>query len=182
MHSSIKPLEPLTICTATLSTNSKIMDPLSLISLTGNLVQFVEISTKLVAEARYAYKTGVGNTTRMEALLRQIETLQATAVRASTVGADTPGTSDEIALGELSSRTKNLVREVTELSNRLQMRKPKSRINSAFVALKAQLKEGDITRLEQHISECRADIVERWTMMTRSVEYVSHTYRCLWQQ
>jgi hypothetical protein len=155
------------------------MDPLSIISLAGNLAQFVEISSQILAEACSVYKTGVGNTTRVEALARQVEALQAFAARASTTNADGTRTPDEIALVELSRKTKNLVREVTKFSNTLQIKSPKSRFNAIVVAAKTHIKEREITRLEQSISDCRADIVERWAMMTRSVLYFIRSIRRL---
>jgi hypothetical protein len=155
------------------------MDPLSILSLTGNLVQFVELSSKLLAEARSAYKTGVGNAARVEALTRQIEMLQALAARASITCGDGTGTPDEIALGELSSKANKLAREVMALSNELQLKDPKSRFGAVRVAVKAHLKERDLKRLEQNAADCRADIVDRWAMMTRSVAYCLRITPCL---
>jgi hypothetical protein len=91
------------------------MDPLTVLSLAETLVQFVELSGKILVEAHAACNAGTGASARVESLCEQADALQALINRASTPGADGTGTEDEMALGELSGRVKRLGKEVVVL-------------------------------------------------------------------
>jgi hypothetical protein len=145
------------------------MDPLAVLSLVGNVVQFVELSAKLLAEARAAYNSRVGTTAAVEDLREQMENLQALAARASQLPTDASGTPDEMALAKSSATAKRLAQDVMELSAKLKTKSPKSKLEAARVAWKTRIKKSELEGLEKRLTMCRGEIIERWIMMTRSV-------------
>lgn len=143
------------------------MDPLTTLKLTGSLVHFIDLSIKTLTEARTVYDSGT--TTSIQTLREHIEALQILGVRVSKPTVDGFRTADELALAQLLTKGKTLVQETLELLNQLSVKKPKSKIAAVVIAIHAHVKKSELERLEQKALKCRRDIIERWTLMTRSV-------------
>jgi hypothetical protein len=145
------------------------MDPITVLSVTANIAQFVDLSARLVSTARAVYISGAGTTDRVQDLRRQMKALQDLAARAPTLGTGDTGTPDELALVELSGRANELAQEMEQLLIPLEMNRRKSKIEAMRIALKSTFKQSAFDVLEQKIARCRADLMERWVLMAKFV-------------
>ncbi|KAI5924000.1 hypothetical protein F4810DRAFT_157851 [Camillea tinctor] len=141
------------------------MDPLQAFGLAANVVQFVELSVKLVNEARAVYDSGVGTTAGVTNLVGKMDALQALVVRTSQPVSDDAKTPDQVALVNVSGKARQLASEVMELSGKLTASSPKSKFGVVRVVLKAPWYKSKLGKLEQEIKECCTEIIETWNFM-----------------
>ena len=142
------------------------MDPLSAIGLAGNIVAFVEFTSKLVSGAYEIYSSSARTTDEYADLEKVIEDVHAVTRRVSY--SPVPAvTDDEIALLDLVKNCRKLSEDLIRALKRLQAKNPKSKSESFRVAWRALREKGKLESLEKRIDRFRRQILDRIVIMMR---------------
>jgi hypothetical protein len=144
------------------------MDPLSILSLAGNIVQFVDFGHKLLSDSRQLYKSSTGTlethvqlelvTSDLQALilkLRQTKLLTDSA-------APLPKQQTHKDLEDLCDEAEKVAQELITRLNSLKSKDGKPRKwESVQLAVKMAWKEEELNRLKNRLSEFRAVLETR---------------------
>ena len=139
------------------------MDPLSALSLAGNVIQFVDFGTKLISKSVEIYKSADGSLATNQDLRANTAHLAVIATRL-----EVPMTGqvqllelsmNEIALQQLSRSCKEVADELLGILSGLVARKSNKKWNSVRKALNSVWKEQEIERLESRLNTFRQQLV-----------------------
>lgn len=142
------------------------MDPLSAIGLAGNIVAFLDFSSKLVSGTYEIYSSNATMTDEHADLAKVIEDVHAV-TRRLTYSAGPAVTDDEIALLGLINKCRELSGDLVRSLQRLQAKRPKSKLESFRVAWRAMREKEKFESLEKRIDRYRRQILDRIVIMMR---------------
>jgi hypothetical protein len=142
------------------------MDPLTALGLAGNVVQFVDFSSKLLCGAYEVYSSTSGATAETADLDTVIKDLQAVTRRLSPPSSK-PRTDDEIALSSLVSNCRKLSEDIQKVLNKLQSKNPHQKWASLRVAWSSMRKREKLVSLETRLNRYRSEILVRISIMIR---------------
>jgi hypothetical protein len=142
------------------------MDPLTALGLAGNVVQFVDFSSKLLCGAYEVYSSTSGATAETADLGVAIKDLQAVTRRLSPPSCK-PRTDDEIALFGLVSNCRKLSDEILKVLNKLQSKNPHQKWASLRVAWTSMRKKEQLVSMETRLNRYRSEILVRISIMMK---------------
>ncbi|KAL9082858.1 MAG: hypothetical protein Q9165_008757 [Trypethelium subeluteriae] len=140
------------------------MDPLSAIGLAGNIIAFVEFTSKLVSGAYEIYLSTARMMDEHADLARLIEDVHAMTRRLD-YRAGPAVTDDETALISLAKKCRTLSEDLIRALKRLQTKQPMSKLESFRVAWRATREKGNLESLEKRIDRYRRQILDRIVIM-----------------
>ncbi|KAF2228710.1 hypothetical protein EV356DRAFT_537856 [Viridothelium virens] len=154
------------------------MDPLSAMGVAGNIIAFVEFTSKLVSKAYEIYLSTARMTDEHADLANVIEDVHAVTRRLGS-SAGPAVTDDEAALINLVNKCRKLSEDLIRALERLQTKKPMSKSESFHVAWRAMREKGNLESLEKRIGRYRRQILDRIVVMMS--EDTSSMYKLLQQ-
>jgi hypothetical protein len=144
------------------------MDPLTALGLAGNVVQFVDFTSKLISGAYEVYSSSTGTTAETADLSTVIEDLEVV-TRRLTPTLNKPRTDDEIALSNLVSKCQKLSGDLLKVLNKLKSKNPHSKWESVRVTWAAIRKKEHLASIEKRVYNYRNEILLRISIMMRRV-------------
>ncbi|KAI0417191.1 hypothetical protein F5X98DRAFT_387465 [Xylaria grammica] len=140
------------------------MDPFSAIGFASNILSFVEVSWKLILEARAIYRSASGNTPNdktIETAAKDVQRLCAVVVAQSPAGAGD--------LQELAEECRGVADELLAIMEKLALPKGNSRrLNSFVLALRRNSKKGDIDSISARLQKLQLQLIMRIQWMLRN--------------
>ena len=155
-----------------------VLDPLSTISLAGNVVQFVEFTTKLVDKGHEIYRSGDGaliENLELEAITRNLTGLLGPLTKplrdASTLSSSNSARmeSNDLALKNLSESCASVAKDLLHTLEGIKANGSHRKWNSVRQALKASWSSEKIESLVKRISRCRDELSFHLILVLRLV-------------
>ena len=137
------------------------MDPLSAVSLAGNIIQFVEFGSNLVCGSVNIYKSADGTTSvnsELELITEDLTGLCSKLIRPRNPAEEPALPKAELDLLKLSRLCVKLGREFLEMLESLKVNGRNRRWDSVRQALKTQWKAKDIEEYRQRLDNFRSEI------------------------
>ncbi|KAI9785343.1 MAG: hypothetical protein M1839_000361 [Geoglossum umbratile] len=136
-----------------------VVDPFSALGVAGNIVQFVDFTSKLFSKSRELYKSASGTTAENEELGKVTRELQALCVSLASATRTAPESarrgSNDAALRELSKSCKDAADELLTALGDLKAGGPHRRWQSFYQALRTVWKKEKIRAMEDKIASYR---------------------------
>jgi hypothetical protein len=142
------------------------LDPITAIGLAGNILSFIDYGTKVVKTSIDIYESASGNTedsrisgaiaTEMMKFAAQLQPPDQTQL-----------SGEEKALCELAIECEGLAKKILELWEKVKPKHPKSSRSSLVAGFKTKFYEGERKKLEEQLSNCRAQLGVRLNHLTR---------------
>ena len=144
------------------------MDPLSALSLASNIVQLVDVGTRVVSASFELYgPDGISTNGELESVMSDLVQI-CSALEQPQQQINGPGSSNsELQLIPLSKSCKNLGEELLTVLYSLKVQSPQKKWQSFRQALKAVWKEKEIHRYKERITSLRSEISLRLTSILR---------------
>lgn len=124
------------------------MDPLSALGIAGNVIQFIDFATKLFDGSREVYRSATGASQ---------ETLNLSNIAKELSGLSKSFTTDDLkslGLRDVASQCSSLAKDLLAAVDKLTVNTKGNRLLDSFVvALRAVLKEREIQKLWQQITD-----------------------------
>ena len=140
---------------------SALMDPLSAVSLAGNIIQFVEFGSNLVCGSLEIYKFADGATSmnsELELITEDLTELCSKLVRPVNFGDERLLPKAELDLLKLSRSCGALGRQFQEMLRSLKVKGRNRKWDSVRQALKSQWKAKDIKQYQERLDNFRSEI------------------------
>lgn len=142
------------------------MDPLGAIGLAGNIITFVDFTSKLIAKTHEIYSSSTGITNEHADLAKVINDVH-TMTRQLDCSAGPPVTDDETALFDLVKECRKLSADLVRALKRLQTRNPSSKLESFHGAWRVMREKDNLESLEKRVDRYRRQILDRIVIMMR---------------
>ena len=139
------------------------MDPLTALGLAGNIVQFVDFSSKLLCGAYEVYSSTSGATADLDTVIKDLQA----ATRRLSPPSSKPRTDDEIALSSLVSNCRKLSEDIQKVLDKLQSKNPHQKWASLRVAWSSMRKREKLVSLETRLNRYRSEILVRISIMMK---------------
>ncbi|KAK4139842.1 uncharacterized protein C8A04DRAFT_32674 [Dichotomopilus funicola] len=152
------------------------LDPLTAIALSGNILQFIDYATKLLREARQISRSATGAAEGTRDAIAVYDDFREAAAALATPST-LPRTADDAAMEALAERCREVSEELVAGLKRLQVATPGSRRESLRVAWRVMREKGELEELEVRLERCRKQLVTRIIFMMSQKQ--SSTYRGL---
>jgi hypothetical protein len=142
------------------------LDPITAIGLAGNILTFIDYSTKVISTSIDIYGSASGST-------QDTQTSDAIATEMKQFAAklqppdQTQLSGEEKALCKLAIECEGLAKRILELLEKVKPRNPKSRSSSLVAGLKTKFYESERRKLEEQLSNCRAQLTLSLNYLTR---------------
>jgi len=151
------------------------MDPISALSLSAAILQFVDFGGKVVVTAYKAYQSTDGATQENLTLTELTATLQNFQARLAAPRAPpTQHNADQKAIEELSAKCRDIAADLLELLGGLKVNVKDKGLHRTLVSLRqgyrSVLKKGKIARYEKSLGEIAVQVNGHLLSMTRYVQ------------
>jgi len=146
------------------------MDPFSALGLAGNIVQFVDFSSKLISAGVEIYKSTDGISQRNMELIEVFEDLNSIteALNEGSTNKNKRGYSkDEIALMDIALKCKVLADKLLETLRSLAVKRPGKKWQTVRQALRSMWKEKDIQDMQTRLNDLRSQLTLRLVAILR---------------
>jgi hypothetical protein len=153
------------------------MDPLSVISLTSSIVQFVDFGSKLIKGAIEIYSSATSATDEnrsLEARIVELRTLS-TNLESHT---NPQQTADESALVHLATECKILSVQILELLKKIKPKDVLSKRQSLWATLKDRYYEKEKMELEKRLASCQSQLELHLSFLNRFYLFPFDCQRC----
>ena len=135
------------------------MDPLSALSLASNIVQLVDVGTRVVSASLELYSPdGISVNGELESVMSDLVKICSALENPHDQIKGSKSSSSEIQLITLSKSCKTLGEELLTVLNSLKVQSPHKKWQSFRQALKAVWKEKEIHRYKERIINLRSEI------------------------
>ena len=142
------------------------MDPISAISLAGNIIAFVDLSTKLLKVAKEVHTSLSGVTEENRS--RELLVSEMKAFSSKLLAPEDPSFVGEDAhLCKLAKECRDLATQLIELLSKIKAKDPKSKRESVWSSVKNKYYEKDRQELEQRLENCRTQLNIQLNHLTR---------------
>lgn len=144
------------------------MDPITAVGLVANIVQFVELGSKVLGIAKEIHQSSSGVTQdnkRTEDIVREMEGLSSKLADPAVQ----PKTEDERALQFLASECCRLSEQITTLLKKIIPTDPKSKRQAVLSSMKNVMYEREKAALEEKLAHCRSQLSLQLSYISRSV-------------
>jgi hypothetical protein len=142
------------------------LDPITAIGLAGNILSFIDYGTKVISTSIDIYDSVSGSTEDT----RTSDTI-ATEMRQFAAKLQSPDqtqlSGENKALCKLATECEGLAKRILELVEKTKSKNPKSRSSSLVAGFKTKRYEGERRKLEDQLSNCRAQLGLRLNYLTR---------------
>lgn len=144
------------------------MEPLTALALSGNILQFIDGTGKLIKEARQICKSVNGFTTaNRDAIAVYDDFRTAAAGLAARPPPSSTLSGDDAAVVSLAERCQELSDELVQGLQQLQAKNPGSKREAIRVALRTLRDKGELESLETRLDRYRQQLVDRIIFMMR---------------
>lgn len=141
------------------------MDPILAVSLAANILAFIDLANKVVTGTYEVYQSTSGATEENAHVDTVVEDLREITANLTTA---VPGKSkNEIVLKDLASNCEIVSGKLQALLSTLKVSGNHTTWKSLVIKLRSLRKETDIARMEKQLSDYRAQILTRLTIMLR---------------
>ena len=143
------------------------MDPLTVLGLVGNIVQFIDFSFKLIEGARSIQKSAKGATGEDESLDDILEELTALTSKLTQPGFDSPQSEDEATLYRLAKNCQDLSDEIRDVLKGCRATDPKSKRQRALAVAKSAFHGSKKRELKKRLDDCRSQLEMQLVYLNR---------------
>ena len=135
------------------------MDPLSALSLASNIVQLVDVGTRVVSASFELYSPdGISVNGELESVISDLVSICSALEKPQDRISELSSSKSEIQLIPLCESCKNLGEELLAVLNSVKVQSPHKKWQSFRQALKAVWKEKEIERYKRRIADLRSEI------------------------
>lgn len=135
------------------------MDPLTAISLAGNIAQFIDFSCKLFSASRSIYTSNSGLSSDREDLHALTTNLQSISAKLKPVPLQSAKFNVSNELQDLALRCDNIATELLAVLKKLALKDKPSKWDSFHAALKTMWNKGKIDEMNKRLDSYRLQLV-----------------------
>lgn len=154
------------------------MEPLSALGVAGNVIQFIDFSSKLIRGATEVYGSVSGLPDNLRDIAAITKSLDSFITKLPSGSPPPAASANEKAFAQLAEscrqtciQLQQLVQEIKGSGNQ-----SGSRVKSFGVALRGLIRKGELEELEKRLDRYRSQIVSHFLWILRSVQDSSHTF------